>query len=515
MAAPSTEPSSTSSTKPLLSDVTTVSRNGNDAGVKPVASIDSAKIEDSIERQSGSHVEPNYFSSQKSEWFASAKLSLEQGDFEAALATIEQGIHVTKTKLQSCKTGIDDTSQIVDELHESLAPFHYMYGTTLLYSIEESDDNQAMTVGGGIPAENSDDDWKNGEIEENGDGEANRDDMGSNDIDAQIPNDNDGPISSDDVAEDMQIAWENLELSRATIENMLKDCGTLDNIQVLKLKSDLAQIYLREGDLQRMNGKYELAISDYDRTVELLSEQTTIDNRKVADVHYSLGLTYFMLVAAAQSSSEGDDTETPPLDETKLNFARGRGYYHYLECGMLLGGMMASLSSISSERFYEDVLKEIPQLKSSPEDDTKQHIEDLESASTKMNSLRKQVRLLPVQYDDINTMLDDIQETIDEVENSENGLREIMEMKEIIAAAAAAETDDTPENNHGASVTTIGFGVASSAAAATDNTVSAATPINVTTVPSRKKEKKRVLLPIESNNDDTRKRLKSEETKEN
>ena len=52
------------------------------------------------------------------------------GDFEAALSSIELGITSALSLLSE-----------QDELHESIAPLYYLYGTTLLYSIEESQEN--------------------------------------------------------------------------------------------------------------------------------------------------------------------------------------------------------------------------------------------------------------------------------------------------------------------------------------------------------------------------------------
>jgi hypothetical protein len=121
-----------------------------------------------------------------------AKNFLNDGDFEQALTTIEEGIEGTKSIL----AGNDNLDT---EFHESLAPFHYLYGTTLLYSIEESNDTNMTTSGGG--------------------GEEDPDDENAD---------------AEEAADDMQIAWENLEAARTILENMMT--STMQTIQ-----TDLAQ----------------------------------------------------------------------------------------------------------------------------------------------------------------------------------------------------------------------------------------------------------------------------------
>ena len=137
---------------------------------------------------------PTYEGSQSSRHYTVAKTLLSSGDFETALATIEEGIQSLQQQLPEGQS-----------LHEAMAPFHYLYGTTLLYSIEESTDPQQPM----------------------------------------------GDTGDDSTADDMELAWEHLDLAR-TITETHQPNKTLD----------LAQIYLRLGDLQRQNGQEENAGAD-------------------------------------------------------------------------------------------------------------------------------------------------------------------------------------------------------------------------------------------------------------
>jgi tetratricopeptide (TPR) repeat protein len=357
---------------------------------------------------------PTYQSSEDSRYYMVAKTLLNDGDFETALTTIEEGIEWTKARLP---TDEDNT------LHESMAPFHYLYGTTLLYSIEESTEGlQQMTT-----VESSG--------EEGGDEE---------------------PV------EDMEIAWENLDTARTILERMLAAEPEND-----KLKADLAQVFLREGDLQRQNGAYDAAVADYTACLQYREQNSTIPvySRKIADVHCNLGLVYFNLVV------ETKIPEDPvQADETskKLAFARSRGFYHYYECAKNFGGMLAELCGADPTEMLRKA-EQIPQFKSTgDEGDNDDHPRII---SMKLRNLRTLVAKLeapePAQEEvaDFIAVLQEIQETVDEAETSEKGVAEASAMKDEITAlvAAQAASEEMVDEATGAN-NTIGFGSAAAAA---------------------------------------------------
>ena len=148
MAATPTIPSSTTKTTSsdaVPSNVVEAITSFNDQGSKTESVDNSTAVQDSIvESLSVKYCERGYLDSENSEWFSSAKSLLEKGDFESSLLTIEEGINATKDMILKFRIQNDtpkiqnEPTQFVDDLHESLAPFHYLYGTTLLYSIEES-----------------------------------------------------------------------------------------------------------------------------------------------------------------------------------------------------------------------------------------------------------------------------------------------------------------------------------------------------------------------------------------
>jgi tetratricopeptide (TPR) repeat protein len=365
--------------------------------------------------------EPSYDDSEQSGNYVLAKNFLNDGDFEQALTTIEEGIDGTKSILA-------ENDKLDTEFHESLAPFHYLYGTTLLYSIEESNDTNMTTSGGGGGEVDPDD--------ENADAE--------------------------EAADDMQIAWENLEAARTILENMMTSNDSD------KLKLDLAQVLLREGDLQRLNGRYETAINDYQSCLVLREGNPLLGpyDRKIADVHYNLGLNYMMLVADAKGATE-ETTEAPKSEKT-LAELRSKSFHHYLACSKTLCGQIAFLCNVDSDEFLKKAEQDIPNFKSTGEDDDA--MDHPKIVSMKLQAFRKHVLALhtPSEHLDIvstlSELLDEIQETIDESENSEKGVQQVSEMKAEISAAVAAEPGDSDDEGATGATTTVGFGSAAAAA---------------------------------------------------
>ena len=124
-----------------------------------------------------------------SEGYEKAKACLSDGNFELALETIETEL----TKIISLLGN-------EGELHESLAPLYYLYGTTLLYSVEES----------------------------------------SSDVQVQ-PQEDDGGDNDGDEGEkvvaggDLQIAWETLESASSILTTEMKtlDDKMLDLVRIV------------------------------------------------------------------------------------------------------------------------------------------------------------------------------------------------------------------------------------------------------------------------------------------
>ncbi|GAX09611.1 hypothetical protein FisN_38Lh029 [Fistulifera solaris] len=391
---------------------------------------------------------PTYASSESSTYYLSAKALLNEGSFEDALATIEEGIESFKSDLLQLGMSEDDAA-----LHESMAPFHYLYGTTLLYSIEESSDTQKIAQQHESP-ENPEEDGEN------------------------APED------------DSQIAWENLDIARAIVERMIASPDAPD-----KLKLDLAQIYLREGDLHKMNGKYENAIGDYESCLRYRQDNPAIGpyDRKIADVHYNLGLSRLMLVAEANAAGEEE-----AMDEATQRFMaqhRAQSFHNFYTCARTLSGQLANICGLDAFEFIAKCESDIPNFKSTGEEDYT--VDHPKMAGVKLRKLREHVANLSPPLEDSHTfheireLLDEIQETIDEAETSEQGVREMADLKAEIRAMVAGAVAEEESTEGGGVTTQIGFGSSEAAA-----TTAAAQPLMAV------KKKKR---PVDDQSDSAKK----------
>lgn len=208
----------------------------------------------------------SYVTTKQSVEYTNASQQMKDGDFEMALSTLVDFMGVTRA---SCSD---------NEMHESMAPLYYLYGTTLLYSVEESDDMVANSSALPAQATLQQEESKSPDVGAEGD-DAKKVPTKSFASTVDIPVVTDADQTKNDVeaamalqqqeqqdqqAEDLQIAWENLEMARTILVTIMK-VGFEDVDKML----DLAQIYNRLGDLQKANNNYVGAIEDYTRCLDV------------------------------------------------------------------------------------------------------------------------------------------------------------------------------------------------------------------------------------------------------
>ncbi|KAL3928385.1 MAG: hypothetical protein SGARI_005050 [Bacillariaceae sp.] len=332
------------------------------------------------------------------------------------------------------------------------------------------------------------------------------------------------PPPAEDDAEDIQIAWENFEVARAIVEKMLTNYQYQSPEEEKKLKLDLAQILLREGDLQRMNGRYTSAIQDYSQCLELRQAYLDKWNRKIADTQFNLGLTYLQsssdlqketTEAAASSGGDGSGAPAAPTTPNAQALAKEhceKGIALHVECAKTFGGILADLLGASPEGLLKtatDVTGDDAATKPATAGFKTTGLDDdmassaTTEASQNLNRLRKAVTSLvasnPAQDTvasdsvyDIQQVLDEIQETVDEAERSLDAVRQAAQIKiqaQQQAAALSGPADGTVVSTaEDGATTSIGFGPASttSATAAAAPAAPSAQPMMVV-----KKKKKR------------------------
>lgn len=87
---------------------------------------------------------PSYLTTKQSTAYLAAKSHLSSGDLDAALTLTANQISAVRDSLLSAS---DSSSSLEAEMHEAMAPLYYLYGTTLLYLVEE---NETMMSGGQV-----------------------------------------------------------------------------------------------------------------------------------------------------------------------------------------------------------------------------------------------------------------------------------------------------------------------------------------------------------------------------
>ena len=299
---------------------------------------------------------PTYLSTKSSKAYTMSKQLLSSGSLDDALSTLEMTLQLSREILvsslnhnkndNSTKPDIEEDDVNI-ELHESLAPLYYLYGTTLLYSVEESDvmmaatNDQTKVTNGGAPSdidvspeEEDDDNMKLPSQDDEFVDASEQPSFGGFGEDYEEEHGAAEVQEISDPAEDLQIAWENLDLARTIVTRLVdefkpstnnngtnnnnnntvvlkSDEGNLKNDETLNpieeivnngikytstqqtnLLLDLAQIHTRLGDLQRANANILPCIDDYNLALELRTKCLGKFDKKVADSHFSLGQVY-------------------------------------------------------------------------------------------------------------------------------------------------------------------------------------------------------------------------------
>jgi hypothetical protein len=312
----------------------------------------------------------------------------------------------------------------------------------------------------------------------------------------------------------------------------------------------LAQIYLREGDLERINGNYSPSIEDYTSCLEILlqhnntKDENNIErnlDRKIADTQFNLGLTYLTSSSDLQKQLAGDDGKgndpaaaaAAPTPNNSANAAVlakehcEKGIQQHVECAKTFCRILATLFGVEPETI---LLKARQQVASEKSDTTAAasalagfkttglYDDDFKSgttaaiASQTLNALRMTVATMVSSHppsdtestdyvvSDIQQMLDEIQETVDESERSQEGVFQAAQIRVNAQKQAAALSDASSgggatftsvTNKDTGVITSIGFGPASTSSisindANADTKTAAAKPMMVV-----KKKKKR------------------------
>lgn len=192
---------------------------------------------------------------------------------------------------------------------------------------------------------------------------------------------------------------------------------------------------------------------DYETCLKLRRDLLPQFDRKIADAQYNLGLSYL----SNSTELQKDDN----ADVAKLKVSQEhceKGIQLHVDCARTLCGQIASLTAVDPSLIFstsDNGSDDSPKagLKTTGLEDSQAAATD---ASKSLIAWRQAVATVsPVdpedpRVDDLKELLDEIQETVDEAERSQQAVREATQLK-VMAQKAILQSDD-------GSTTQIGFG---------------------------------------------------------
>uniref|UniRef100_A0A2H1VJI6 SFRICE_014541 n=1 Tax=Spodoptera frugiperda TaxID=7108 RepID=A0A2H1VJI6_SPOFR len=91
-------------------------------------------------------------------------------------------------------------------------------------------------------------------------------------------------VDAEDDVDNLQLAWEMLDLARSILYRRVQDCGG-DAARAL-----LADVHLALGEVALESETYDKAVTDMQSCLDLQKELYRSDDRRIAETHYQIGL---------------------------------------------------------------------------------------------------------------------------------------------------------------------------------------------------------------------------------
>lgn len=338
--------------------------------------------------------------------WARGRALLAVGDYDASLTALGDAL---KESREALPADLPDR-----DLHESLGPLYYSYGSTLLYKLEEDEE------------------------------EAERGGVGAN-------------------VDNVRLALEVLQGARIVLERL---CANADRVTDAH-REDLAWVRLRSGDGRRRTGEFDKATEDYRVALRLRTDLFGQYHRSVADCHHMLAVTELSAafgptaddLAEENNNGDGDGDDGKDLQdalfvagqegsvfrrEVRREALKNKALAHFRACGRSLGGLVAK--SCGEPLPFDE------------EDDDEVDGDPAEECAALLESIVKSVRPMRAASPDdahavadLKGLLDDIFQTVKAVAN--DGFQDDFDTDEeeevvnaMLAEAAAADDGDTDDD---------------------------------------------------------------------
>ena len=344
---------------------------------------------------------PTYFDTKQSKAYTRSKELIKKSNVVDAIVTLEVGIKFKLELLADSLADEDDIKRV--ELHESLAPLYYLYGTALLFSLQED-------AASGLVRDEYDDEVQNA-----------------------LDNLTLALIISSRLVHDFHPQ----NKTGSTTTEVLDDTRTIPlkssthsyytPAQQTELLLDLAQIRTHIGDWQRhANANILSSIEEYTQALTLHMACLGKFDKRVGYSHYSLAGAYATATYAEAPNSE---------DPVKL---QQKSLEHYFACAVVFAAAMAKMCGEDAEKFYVERIER--------EDTEKFYVESLFAGGTAASSysnpsakslvtireiLAKLVAppspsgLLAKEFDSMKKIIDEVLEAMNIADAAEEGLKSV------------------------------------------------------------------------------------------
>lgn len=325
--------------------------------------------------------------------------------------------------------------------------------------------------------------------------------------------DNDAEQDAKNTADDLEVAWEMLEVARVIYSRFPND---------LAVEKELARVYMRLGDLGMESDVFEQARSDYEKSLALRQKILTAtqdpDTTLLADLYCCLAISCIYQESKqpeAEDGNEGNDndgdTVEPGARQEEIRQRESEGLTYYVLAGRVMAENIHRVARSCAAEFQAFVAARIPSYTSANGDDDDAKTTTTGKGKGKLKPTKPELRFTADGMDsvrdaflacaqvlkgggDAESLTPDEAQLLEYVEiyvelkEKVDGILESASAEAVDASASASASsgkrgpdaldDDDAYETKAAAVTTIGFGVS--------ETATTATAVNVVSVKKRK-----------------------------
>lgn len=150
--------------------------------------------------------------------------------------------------------------------------------------------------------------------------------------------------------QEIEMAWENLEVARTVLERYLREQPNLEERERRGYQSLLANVHLRLGDLQNWKEDFSAALGEYAASLTLLRQiEDPASSRRVAELHFLMGNTHvYNFAADTQALEDALECYRQGREVIACLQARAEGEA-VIEMGDLLQGFDLKIAEVSEE----------------------------------------------------------------------------------------------------------------------------------------------------------------------